>query len=84
MLYGLIPKKNVSEFVRKQDSLRRFSCESVANSDEQRGVLDVSIYIFFLMRFFVGVILSLSTRCGRGRVCFVVVGKIGALISDRF
>ena len=38
----------------------------------------------FLSDFFVGVILSLSARCGRGRGCFVVVGKIGALISDRF
>jgi hypothetical protein len=47
VLYGLIPKKNVSEFVRKQDSLRRFSCESVTNSDEQCGVLDVSIFFFF-------------------------------------
>ena len=28
--------------------------------------------------------LSLNTRCGRGRACFVVVGKIGAFISDRF
>ena len=36
------------------------------------------------IRLFVGVILSLSTRCGRGRACFVVIGKIGALISDRF
>ena len=32
----------------------------------------------FLSDFFVGVILSLSARCGRGRGCFVVVGKIGA------
>jgi hypothetical protein len=72
VLYGLIPKKNVSEFVRKQDLLRRFSCESVTNSDEQCGVLDVSIF-FFLMRFFVGVILSLSTRCGHGWACFFLV-----------
>ena len=35
-------------------------------------------------KIFVWVLLSLNTRCGRGRACFVVVGKIGAFISDRF
>ncbi len=29
-------------------------------------------------KIFFGVLLSLNTRCGRGRACFVVVGKIGA------
>ena len=45
-----------------------------------RKVLGGSFYEII----FVGVILSLNTRCGRGRACFVVVGKIGAFISDRF
>ncbi len=36
------------------------------------------------IRLFVGVIFPLSTRCGRGRVCFVVIGKIDALISNQF
>ena len=35
-------------------------------------------------KIFVWVLLSLNTRCGRGRACFVVVGKIGAFIRDRF
>ena len=34
-------------------------------------------------KIFVWVLLSLNTRCG-GRACFVVVGKIGAFIRDRF
>ena len=35
-------------------------------------------------KIFVGVLLFRNTRFGRGRACFVVVGKIGAFISDRF
>jgi len=42
----------------------------------------VLVRVFY--KIFVWVLLSLNTRCGRGRACFVVVGKIGAFISDRF
>ena len=44
---------------------------------DPRGEL-VGEWSLVFMIFFVGVILSLSARCGRGRGCFVVVGKIGA------
>ena len=53
----------------------RYQCSFLC---EEGSLVGVSI------RLFVGVTLSLSTRCGRGRACFVVIGKIGALISDQF
>ena len=53
----------------------RYQCSFLCEEGSLVGVF---------IRLFVGVIFSLSTRCGRGRVCFVVIGKIGALISDQF
>ena len=65
--YGLISKQNVSKIVRKRDSLPVLFI-----------VLGSVLGGSFIRFFFIGVILSFSTRCGRGRACFVVVGKIGA------
>ena len=35
-------------------------------------------------KIFVGVLLSRNTRCGRGRACFVVVGKMISMDSKRY